>query len=151
MQFLEETADGDIKLVEKVEKAGFANAEITSISKEGDDLKIGVKFNFDKDPGLEALKEKIDKYSVEGEYWNATEDTGISLKTKIADREMVCWGNDSKIEENSLYLDFFVLSKTPTDYTDDENVPQRDTPLTADAPQEEFDAWFKEWKEYENR
>ncbi|SNU08611.1 hypothetical protein SAMN06297422_11944 [Lachnospiraceae bacterium] len=146
---LEETADGDIKLVEKVEKAGFANAEITSISKEGETLKIGVKFNFEKDPGLEALKEKIDKYSVEGEYWNATEDTGISLKTKIADREMVCWGNDSKIEENSLYLDFFVLSKTPEDYSDDENVPKRDTPLTADAPQEEFDAWFKEWEEYE--
>ena len=39
-----------------------ANIEImygTGISKEGETFKIGVKFNFDKDPGLEALKEKM--------------------------------------------------------------------------------------------
>ena len=146
---LEETADGDIKLVEKIEKDGFANAEIASISKEGETFKIGVKFNFDKDPGLEALKEKIDNTASEGGCWNATENTGISLKTKIADREMLSWGNDSKVEGNSLYLDFFVLSNTPEDYLEDENAPKRDTPLTADAPQEEFDEWFREWEEYE--
>ena len=65
---------------------------------------------------------------------------------------MVSWGNDSQVDGNSLYLDFFVLSNTTQAFFDgtDENAPKRDTPLAIDAPQEEVDAWNKEWEEYEN-
>ncbi len=149
---LDNSSDGDAKLVEKIEKTGVANAEIASISKEYETLKIGVKFNFENNPDLAALKEKIDNTATEGGSWDASDYTGISLTTKIGDIEMVSWGNDSQVDGNSLYLDFFVLSKTTQAFFDgtDENAPKRDTPLAIDAPQEEVDAWNKEWEEYEN-
>lgn len=148
---LDKSSDGDAKLVEKIEKAGIANAEIASISKEGEMLKIGVKFNFDNNTDLKALMDKIDSNTNTSGSWNASDNTDISLITKIDDIEMVSWGNDSKVDGNTLYLDFFVLSNTTQAFFDgtDENAPKRDTPLTVDASQEEIDAWNKEWDEYE--
>ena len=148
---LEENTDGAAKLVEKVEKAGYANAEIVSISNDITDFKIGVRFNFDNAPDLEALKAKIDQGVSEGVSWNDTEYSGISLKTTFDGIEMFSWGNDYRVEGNSLYLDFFILPNTTKAFMEgnDLNAPHRDTPLTANASEEEIEEWKKEWEEYE--
>ena len=54
-----EAAIDNENLVEKIEKAGIANAEIASISKEDSNLKIGVRFNFENDTDLDSLVEKV--------------------------------------------------------------------------------------------
>lgn len=106
-------------LVEKIEKAGIANAEIASISKENNNLKIGVRFNFENDTDLDSLVEKVNAAAYEGACWNSTEATGLSLCAKIDGTEFLSWGNEIKSEGNSLYLDFFIDTQMTQDYLDE--------------------------------
>ena len=156
-------------LVEKIEKAGIANAEIASISKENNNLKIGVRFNFENDTDLDSLVEKVNAAAYEGACWNSTEATGLSLCAKIDGTEFLSWGNEIKSEGNSLYLDFFIDTTMTQDYIDEiektreeqaaylrehpEEVEKfengESAPLTADSTKEEIDARMAAIEEYQ--
>lgn len=164
-----EAAIDNENLVEKIEKAGIANAEIASISKEDSNLKIGVRFNFENDTDLDSLVEKVKAAAYEGACWNATEATGLSLCAKIDGTEFLSWGNEIKSEGNSLYLDFFIDTTMTQDYIDEiektreeqaaylrehpEEVEKfengESAPLTADSTKEEIDARMAAIEEYQ--
>jgi hypothetical protein len=164
-----EAAIDNENLVEKIEKAGIANAEIASISKEDSNLKIGVRFNFENDTDLDSLVEKINEAASEGTCWNATEATGLSLSAKIDGTEFFSWGNEIKSEGNSLYLDFFIDTTMTQDYLDEiektreeqaaylrehpEEVEKFENgasaPLTADSTDEEIAARMAAIEEYQ--
>ncbi len=137
-------------LIEQIKKDGIANAEIASISKDYDTIKIGVKFTFDDSVDLEALKHDIETAVTESGCWSAEDCSGISLVAKLEDTEMMSWGNEYSIEEQTLYLDFFMSTDTTQAFMEgnDPNAPKRETPITANSSEEEVEDWANEWQEY---
>ncbi len=138
------------QLIENMSKSGIANAEISSISKDYDTIKIGVKFTFDESVDLEALKHDIETAVTESGCWSAIDCSGISLVTKLDDTEMMSWGNEYSIDDQTLYLDFFMATDTTQAFMEgnDPNAPKRETPITANSSEEEVEDWANEWQEY---
>lgn len=110
-------ADG--KLIEKVVKSGYADAEITAISMDHSNMKVGVRFDFDDEKDLAELAQTLKGASAQGACWNATEATGISLETKLEDTAFFNWGNKFTVEGNSLYLDLFMDTTMTMAYMDE--------------------------------
>ena len=106
-------------LVERIVKDGIANAEITGISMDYSNMKVGVRFTFDDEKDLSRLKHILDTTSAEGACWNCTEVTGISLETMLDDIAFFNWGNRYSVEGNSLYLDLFMDTTMTMEYMDE--------------------------------
>ena len=105
--------------VERIVKEGIADAEITGIRLENSEMKVGVRFTFEDQKDLEALKDRLDETSAQGACWNCTEVTGISLETALDDIAFFNWGNRYSVEGNTLYLDLFMDTTMTMDYMDE--------------------------------
>lgn len=106
-------------MVERIVKEGIADAEITGISMDENNMKIGVRFTFDDPKDPETIKKRLDDTSAQGASWNSTEVTGISLETKLDDIAFFNWGNKYSVEGNSLYLDLFMDTTMTMAYMDE--------------------------------
>ncbi|MBQ9866127.1 MAG: hypothetical protein IJM34_03830 [Lachnospiraceae bacterium] len=109
----------DGKLIERVVKNGYADAEITAISMDHSNMKVGVRFDFNDEKNLVGLAKTLKSASEQGACWNATEATGISLETKLDDTAFFNWGNKYTVEGNSLYLDLFMDTTMTMAYLDE--------------------------------
>lgn len=94
-------------LIEQIKKDGIADAEIESISKQDDTIKVIVNMELDDASKFEPLRDTFDHFADQGICVAMNNETfdNFSLTSRLDDTEMRTWVNNYSLDGNKLSIE----------------------------------------------